>query len=229
MQKKYHMHLRSKAILYILLFAVVFQSEGKAQNNFFWGGGISAHLPTNGFGTDDFGFKDVARIGGGANVGTLWIFNPRLSLGSELAYSYFPKNKDTWNQERRGDIKVNYQMINLTAQGNFYLTEEEVRPYLGVAFGLYYLRNIVNFNSNYVGSTNDASVSYVSSTLHAGFGPEVGVLFKLSKIQYALISLRYTVIPNIEAEYYPEDRVTINPHGKQNHWSLSVKMFFGKS
>ncbi len=220
------MNLRLKAISYIMFFVVVFPSVGKAQHQILWGGGISAHIPTNGFGSDNFGFKDVARIGGGANASTLWILNPRLSLGSELAYSYFPKNKNTWNQERRGDIKVNYQMINLTAQGIFYLTEEQVRPYLGVAFGLYYLRNLVDFSSNYVGTTNDASISYVSNTLHAGFGPEMGVLFKLQKRQYATISLRYTVIPNIEPEYY--DRVTINPHGKQNHWSLSAKMFFGK-
>lgn len=220
------MHQRLKAILYVLLLVVVFQPIVKAQNKVLWGGGISAHLPTNGFESDDFGFKDVAKTGGGANVGTLWILNPRLSLGSELAYSYFPKNKNTWNQERRGDIKVNYQMVNLTAQGSFYLAEEEVRPYLGVAFGLYYLRNMVNFSSNYVGTTNDASVNYVSNTLHAGFGPEVGVLFKLLTSQYALVGFRYTVIPNIEAEYYPQNQVTINPHGKQDHWSLSAKMFF---
>ena len=215
----------SRFILSLMLLGFVFISAIKAQNKVLWGGGLSAHLPTNGFGSDDFGFKDVANTGGGVNMGTLWILNPRLSLGSELAYSYFPNDKNTWNQARRGDIKVNYQMINLTAQGNFYLAEEEVRPYLGVAFGLYYLRNMVNFSSNSAGSTIDPSVSYVSNTLRAGFGPEAGVLIKLQKSQYALISLRYTVIPNIEPEYY--DRVTINPHGKQNHWSLSAKIFFG--
>lgn len=227
-QKKYHMHRFLKCISSLLLFGVVFLSTINAQTKILWGGGLSAHLPSNGFGTKGFGFKDAAAVGGGANVGTLWIFNPRLSLSSELAYTYFPKNEKTWNQQRRGEITVNYQTVNLSAQGNFYLAEDEVRPYLGVAFGMYYLRNLLNFSSNYVGTTNDASVSYVSNTLHAGFGPEVGVLFKLQKTQFALLSLRYTFIPDIEAEYFPEDQVTINPHGKQNHWSVSAKMFFGK-
>ncbi|SMO62259.1 hypothetical protein SAMN06265379_103416 [Saccharicrinis carchari] len=222
------MHQLLKVTTYLCLFGMFFQPLCKAQNKVLWGGGVSAHIPTNSLSTNNFGFRDAAGTGGGANMGTLWFFNPQLSLGSELAYSYFPRNQKTWNQQRRGDIKVNYQMLNLTAQGNFYLNEGGARPYLGVAFGLYYLRNMVNFISNYVGTTNDASVTYVSNTFHAGFGPEAGVLFKRQKNRFAHLSLRYTIIPNIEAEYYPEKQVTINPHGKQNHWSLSVKMFFGK-
>ena len=136
--------------------------------------------------------------------------------------------KKTWNQRRRGEIKVNYQMANLTAQGNFYFGEENTRPYFGVVFGLYFLRNMVNFDSNYTGTTNDASVSYVSKTFHAGFGPEIGALFEIGKNQYANLGLRYTIIPNIEAEYHPENNFTSNPHGKQNHWELNAKLYFGR-
>ncbi len=221
------MLLSSKIFIYLLLFVAICSKDIKGQQGILLGGGVSILVPTNGFGGEDFGFNDVANIGGGLNASTLWFFNPRLSIGSDLAYSFFPKDKKTWNQGNNGDIKVSYQMLNLTAQGNFYFNEEDVRPYMGVAFGLYYLRNLVNFASNNAGSTNDASVSYVSNTFHAGFGPEVGVLFMLNKTQMASVSLRYTIIPNIESEYFPEDDITINPHGKQNHWGLSAKLYFG--
>ena len=199
-----------------------------ARDGIFYGGGIHINAPTNTLSNNTFGFNDVANIGGGVNLGSVWFFNPQLSLGSELAYSYFPKDETTWNQKSRGDIKVNYQLMNLSTQGNIYLSNGDIRPYVGVSFGFYYLRNMVNFDSKYVGTTNDASVSYVSNTVHTGFGPEVGFLLKITRQQFAIISMRYTIIPNIKSEYYPEDNVTINPHGKQNHWGLAAKYFFGK-
>ncbi len=219
--------MKQKAYLFFLTVLFISQ-QSNAQEGLFLGGGLSAHLPSDGFKPDNFGFNDVANVGGGASIGTLWFFNPILSLGSEFGYSYFLKDKTTWNQEQRGEINVNYQSFNLSAQGNFYLNEEEVRPYLGVSFGLYYLRNMLNFDSNYVGSTNDASVSYISKTFHAGFGPEIGVLFETGKKEMLMLSTRYTIIPNITAEYHPEDQVTTNPHGKQNHWSISLKYFWDK-
>ncbi|MGQ1785375.1 hypothetical protein [Saccharicrinis sp. GN24d3] len=222
------MRFLHRVSLFLLLFVALGCTNLLSQNGLLLGGGISALVPSNGFENDNFGFNDVANIGGGINFSSLWFFNPRLSLGSGLGYAYFPKDEDTWNQSRRGDIKVNYQMMNLTAQGNFYFNEEKIRPYLGVAFGLYYLRNMVDFDSNYTGTNNDASVSYVSNTFQAGFGPEVGLLIKIIGEQFATLSVRYTVIPNIEAEYFPEDDVTINPHGKQNHWGLQAKLYFGK-
>ncbi|WP_027473129.1 porin family protein [Saccharicrinis fermentans] len=214
-----------KRISFFALFLLI-TIASHSQNGLFIGGGLSLISPSNGFDKDHFGFNDVANTGGGISINTLWFFNPLLSLGSELGYAYLPKDKDTWNQSRRGNIKVNYKMTKLTAQGNFYFNDEKIRPYMGVAFGLYYLRNTVDFDSNYTGSINDASVSYTSNTLHAGFGPEAGILFNLIGEQFATLSIRYTIIPNIEAEYFPEDDVTINPHGQQNHWSLSAKLYF---
>lgn len=199
-----------------------------AQEGLLIGGGVSYQIPTNNFGSQDFGFATVANNGFGVNLGTLWFYNPILSLSTELGYSYFPRDEEVWNQESRGDIKVNYQVMNATVQGNFYMSEADFRPYLGALFGAYYLRNRVDFDSNYIGTNNDASVSYVSKTWHAGFGLETGALIELAKKSLLQLSLRYTFIPNIEPEYHPEDEVTINPHGKQNHWSVSAKLFFGR-
>ncbi len=226
-----------KQYRYIIPLIIIFTIETNifSQDKIMWGGGISLLVPDNSFGhiantytNHEFGFATVANTGFNINAGTLWFFNPQLSLQSELAYSYFPKDKKTWNQERYGDISVNYQMVNLTAQGNYYFSEQEIRPYLGAVFGLYYLRNMLDFNSKYVGTDNDASVSYISNTIHAGYGLEGGVLIELSKHAYLEIGIRFTTIPDIESEYIPEDDVTLNPHGKQNHWGLSAKIFFNK-
>ncbi|TLX73022.1 porin family protein [Labilibacter sediminis] len=224
------MSMYTKAIfrLKILVLFLLVSMSVSAQDGLLIGGGVSYQIPTNTFGTQDFGFASVANNGYGLNIGTSWFFNPRLSIGSELAYSYFPKDKKVWNQENKGDIKVNYQMMNLNAQGNLYFAEDEFRPYLGAVFGLYYLRNLVSFASNNAGTDGDASVDYISKSWHAGFGLESGMFIELAKASYLQLSLRYTMIPDIELEYFPEDDVTINPHGKQNHWSVSAKLFFGK-
>lgn len=219
MKTCYH-SIISLAFLFLLVSATSY-----AQDGFYWGGGLSIKAPTNTLSNDAFGFNDVANIGGGINLSTVYFLNPQISVGSELAYTYFPKDKDVWNQDSRGDIKVNYQMASLTAQGNFYFNGDDVRPYIGVAFGFYYLRNLVNFSPD----NNIDPVSYVSNTFHPGFGPELGTLIKINKNQFATIAVRYTTIPNIEPEYFPEDDVTINPHGKQNHWELTAKLFFGRN
>ncbi|WP_075591002.1 outer membrane beta-barrel protein [Labilibacter marinus] len=210
--------------LYLAACLFIVPTLSFAQDGFYYGGGISIKAPTNTLSNDDFGFNDVANMGGGINLSTVYFANPQISLGSELAYTYFPKDKDTWNQSPKGDIKVNYQMASLTAQGAFYFNGDAVRPYIGVTFGFYYLRNLVNFTPD----NGIDPVNYVSNTFHAGFGPEIGTLLQISRKQYATIGIRYSIIPNIEPEYFPEDDVTINPHGKQNHWELTAKLFFGK-
>ncbi len=216
-----------KCLIIIALVGIVSAFKLNAQDGLFLGGGLMLQSPTNQISNESFGFQQVANVGGGMNVSSLWFFNPRLALGSEIAYSYFPKDKKTWNQERYGNIKVNYQMLNLSAQGNIYFSDDEIKPYAGAVFGLYYLRNMLDFDSRYSGTTNDASISYVSNTVHAGFGLESGVLFELSQKSLLCVSIRYTTIPDIKPEYYPENDVTINPHGKENHWGLSVLLYFG--
>ncbi len=218
----------------LILIAVLFflPKICSSQEKLMWGGGVGVVVPDNGFGKisstntntqSDFGFATVANPGVNINFGTLWLFNPRLSLLSELAYSYFPKNKKTWNQQRYGDINVNYQMLNLSAQGNYYFSDQDIKPYLGAVFGLYYLRNFRDFDSSY--STNE-SVSITTNTLHAGYGLECGCLIELSSANYLQVGIRFSLIPDIEAEYIPEEDITVNPHGKQNHWGLSAKLFF---
>ena len=74
-----------------------------------------------------------------------------------------------------GGLEANYQSVNLSANGSVYFSGEDVKPYFSPVFGLNYLRNMIDFTSNYAGSTNDASVTYISNTLQASMGIEGGV------------------------------------------------------
>ncbi|MCW3806097.1 OmpW family outer membrane protein [Plebeiibacterium marinum] len=226
--------MKIKFTIFTVFIIFIFQVPFRAQNKILWGGGLTVHIPDNGFGKfdfgssynvgDDFGFATVANPGFGFNFGSLWFYNPRLSLQSELAYSYFPKDKQFWNVQRYGDISVNYQMLNLSAQGNYYFAEGEIRPYLGAVFGIYYLRNKMDFNSTSTASSSD----YITNTLHAGYALEFGTSIELTKRTLVNIGLRYTIIPDISSEYTKDGSIKLNPHDKQNHWGLSAKLFFSR-
>lgn len=198
----------------------------KAQDGLMWGGGLSIHLPSGLFNNSSFTFKDAAGVGYGVNASTLWFFNPRLSLGTEFGYSYFPKNNSTWKTLNYGGLEANYQSVNLSANGSVYFSGEDVKPYFSPVFGLNYLRNMIDFTSNYAGSTNDASVTYISNTLQASMGIEGGVLIDVDKVVKIKAGLRFTFLPGMASVYHSETDITTNPHGKQNQWGLYLKIFF---
>ncbi len=196
-----------------------------------WGAGASYMIPDNGFlqfKTDqqNFHFATVANSGFGLNGEAMWFFNPQLSLGSELGYAYFPKDKLTWDMQQYGNIKVNYSIANLSVVSNIYFSEEEIRPYAGAVFGLYYLHNMLDFDSNYGGTDGDQSVNYTSDDFLPGFGFQGGVLTELGDDMFLSLSLRFTTIPNLHSTKY--DGVTVSPHEQENHWSLSVKLLWGR-
>jgi hypothetical protein len=216
----------NKSLPLIILF--VLSVSCYAQKDFYYGGGIGFQLPSNIGTKQDFGFRDAASIGMVVSVNTLWFYNPVLSLNSGFGYSIIPKDEMTWNARGTGESKVNYQMVHLVGQGNMYFSSNEFRPYIGVVYGLYYLRNKVDYTSKYIGTDNDASVHYISKGLFLGFGFESGIMLQQSKYTIFNIGLRYTLLPNIGMEYDPVNDVTINPHEKQNHWTVFIKFFINQ-
>lgn len=194
------------------------------KKEFWWGGGAAYQVPTNTLGDKDFGFATVAKGGLGLYGSGTYFYNPQLSLAADFGFSFFPKDNTFWDVSNYGDVDMKYNMLSLSAQGNFYFSDGEVRPYIGAVFGFYYLMNSLNFTSS--NEISNQSKSYKSKEFHPGAGLEIGTLISVAKKEKLLISLRYTYIPNIEPEYLIDDNITINPHGKQNHWGLAVKYFF---
>ncbi len=218
--------------LFILILNV-FHVVKAQQNENFWGGGLSVLVPDNGFlkfkqDFNNFGFATAANTGFGANFTGMHFFRSGISLGSELGYSYFPKDNITWNMQDEGAINVNYQIGNLSLMGDVYFSESDIRPFCGAVFGLYYLHNVMDFDSRYAGTDDDASVEYKTNDFLMGFGLQAGVLMKVEKRKYLSFSLRYTVIPDLESKYYEDEGVMVNPQDKENHWSISVKLFWRK-
>ena len=153
--------------LFVFLAVLLSSIPVFAQEGLYFGGGLSVLQPTNNFGQDDYGFKTVAQTGGGVNASAIWFLNPQISLGAELGYAFVPRKKSYWSLlDKRGDYKVNYQMANLVALGSFYFNGDDVKPYLGVAFGAYYLRNLVDFDDK----NTTSSVSYTYRSVHPGYG-----------------------------------------------------------
>ncbi|MBR8537114.1 hypothetical protein KDU71_16200 [Carboxylicivirga sediminis] len=209
----------------ILLLFVLFISHTVAQD-YFLGGKIGYSFPTNiGRSSDELGFKDVAENGWQAAIMGKWFYNERLSLGCDLGYQ-LQDGSDFWNVQQYGEVSASYQTIRLLANGTYYFSHDEVRPYIGLSFGAYYMMNTIDFASN--GLTNQ-SVKYTAKVWKPGVAPQLGLLVELSKKTMLDIHVQMDIITNMQAIYYPdaEPDYTENPHEKQNQISINIGLLFG--
>ncbi len=222
-------------LVIILIFLSVELSEAQ-RRDIFLGGKIGLTVPLNVKDKDDIGFGDVANTGVIVGFRGLWMYEKRLSLGAELNYQYNPPDYDFWYiNPQYGEISLHYQMASLLLNGNYYFSHKDVRPYLGIAFGGFYIFNDLTYVSSYTGTDNDRSVSYKTNLFKPGFAPETGILFRLSKKTLLDINAKLVFIPNIPDQYenvYDENGVVIkvinkSPQANQQNLQLSVSLLFG--
>jgi hypothetical protein len=214
------MRLFSFLVLFIALTSV-----SNAQD-YFIGGQLGYAFPTNiGRSSDELGFKDMAENGWQAVFTGKWFYNKRLSLGCDLGYQ-FQDGSDFWDVDNYGDVSASYQTVRLLVNGAYYFSHEEVRPYIGLSFGAYYLINSIDFASS---SIINQSIKYTSKIWKPGAAPQLGILFELSKKTLLDIHMQMDIIANMEAIYHPnaEPPYTENPHETQNQISINIGLLFG--
>jgi hypothetical protein len=207
-----------------------------AQRDIFIGGNIGTGIPLNIKAKNDIGYGDVANAGVLLGINGLWMYETRLSLGAELNYQYNPADYDFWRIDPRyGDITAHYQTLSLMFSGAYYFSHRDVRPFIGIAFGGFYIFNDLTFISSYTGTDNDRSVSYKTNLVRPGFAPVIGVVFRLNKNTFLKIGTKLVFIPNIPDQYeevldengYVIKVINKNPHVNQHHLQLSLALLFG--
>ena len=217
--------------LFALLMTDIF-----GQDRFFLGGSMGAVIPSNwGEKQFDIGFADVSKTGFRAAMEGRWFYNERLSLGAELALSRFGKDPLFWDVNRYGAIDASYTMGQSTLHGCYYFDSKGFMPYVGMGFGAFGLLNRLDFRSNYVGTSSDASVRYQTQAVKPGYSPQFGFLAQISRRSFFFVDCRFQIIPNIKpSQVYVKDElgnfidvITQNPHGHQNHWVVSTGILFG--
>jgi hypothetical protein len=205
-----------------------------AQRNSWLGGSFGIDQPSNiGNKKNEIGFKDVASTGLKIDMNGHWFYNKRMSLGATFSFSHFPQNEKLWDVGQYGQVDNRYLLMNLMLQGRYYFSHHDFRPFLGIGFGANALLNRLRFESAYSGTTADASVSYHSKTIKPGFTPEVGFLVLLDKKLFLQVNAQFSIIPFLKPEpiAIKQDGYTVayvvqNPHGHQNHISLSAGLLF---
>jgi outer membrane protein W len=223
--------LISRLVVFFCLLFLVQPKQLVGQKHVFLGGSIGAAIPSNiGYKEFGIGFGDVAVSAPRLALEGRWFYNPRLSLGAELAFASFGQNNSFWNVGRYGDVALSYNMAQLTAHGIYYFEDRGFRPYAGVGFGAYFMANSMTFQSAYTGTDADASTSYKTFTVKPGVSPQLGFVSPVSKKCLFYTDVKFQVIPRLKAEMVEItddngnviDYVTQNPHGHQNHWVVSI-------
>ena len=206
------------------------------QKGLYLGGKFGTVIPLNLASKDDLGFGDVASAGILLGANAIWMYEKRLSLGAEFNFAYNPANFGFWDIDPQyGEITLHYHALSLLFKGDYYFSHKDVRPYLGIAFGSFFIFNDLTFVSSHIGTDNDRSVSYKTNLVKPGFAPEAGVIFRLSRKLLLNINAKLTFIPNIPDQYekvYDENGYEIkiinkSPQANQNHLQLSVALLWG--
>lgn len=219
-----------RLVIFIILLTTLLPAQNTVAQrrtlNVQMGGRFAYSVPTSQGKTTSIGFSDVAGNGLLAGYFGRWFYAKRLSLGWDAAYQYQGLDKNFWELGNYGEVKGSYQTIQLLAEGNYYFSHDETRPYAGIVFGGLLLRNTLTFNSSNI---LNQSVAYTAQNIMPGFGPQAGCTFQLSRKTTLDLHLRYVLIPNLEPTYIQDENlglITQNPHGAQNHLSISIGLLF---
>lgn len=217
---------KSVIILLGLIICISFTVSAKKRKDLQMGGRIGYTIPNNWGKATTIGFKDVSAKGAQFALFGRWFYAKRLTLGWDFAYQIQNGNKAFWDVDNYGEVTASYQTIQLLAEGNYFFSHDEFRPYIGVAFGAFWLRNNLDFSSYNI---NNNSVMYTADNVMPGVAPQLGIAFELSEKTMLDIHARLILIPNLEEEYVQDEEIgliTLNPHGAQNHLSLSIGLLF---
>lgn len=222
--------------LILLLLFVSLQSLSARKRDPIWvGGGVGASFPSNiGNDAQTLGFATVAVPGFRIEADARWFYAQRLSLSADLSWSAFGQKDDFWDVRNNGSVKAHYSFVSGLVKGHYYFSDDAFRPYAGIGFGVAWLSNRMDYQSTLSGTLADNSVGYVNSQFKPIYAPEIGFLIETSKKSFFYTTFSYTLIPNMTAEYvsvkdqygWDADVIVQNPHGNQNHFSLTVGMLF---
>ena len=213
---------------FVLIWVAGISSLAAAKGkDWYMGGRVAYTVPTNIGKNYEKGFADMSTNGGQVAFFGRWMYNKQLSLGWDLGYQLQSGDQDYWDIDRRGKVSVSYQTIQLLAEGNYYFNNSEIRPYVGIAFGGFWLNNKRQFDS--YDELVKPSGTYDYSKLIPGLAPQIGLVIELGETSLLDIHARFALMPNLEEEFVDVEylgQVSTNPHGAQNHLSFSIGFLF---
>ncbi len=192
------------------------------------GGRYGYTLPTNIGKNFEKGFADMSSNGNQVALFGRWFYTKRLSLGFDMAYQFQSIDKSYWDVGNNGSVDGNYQTIQLLAEGNYYFSHDEIRPYIGIGFGAFWLHNTMDFDTK--NESANSSAAYVYDKILPGLAPQVGLTIELSEKVDLDLHARMILIPNLSEEFVFDEsgtQISTNPHGAQNHISFSIGLLFG--
>ncbi len=217
----------------VLLLIIIGCSGTYGQKNVWMGGSIGFSLPSNvGRSGESIGFKNVAKSGFQFAYAGRWFYGKRLSLGWDVGWQFQDGKEKFWDVNNYGNVTSTYSTIHFLAEGNYYFSHQEIKPYCGISFGAFMLSNTMTFDSAYTGTDADASASYKAKQWKPGFKPQAGLLINLSRRTMFDIKAGFVLIPNLEETVetvfengWPKTIIQ-NPHGNQHQWVISMGLLF---
>lgn len=240
---------RSIIVLFIILISTSIYARKKSiseTGQIYIGGGLGLNIPTKiGRESNQVNFTDVARLGFVSYLNGMWMQSEVVGIGAELNYLSNPYNDQYWinlTTNYRGSFDAYYRSLGLNMNGKLFFGKRDIRPYFGVFVGGNFIMNYLSFVSDpqFVGTTQDATVSYNYRKIKLGFGGDLGVSYKLSNTTRMFLNARLSLIPFLdevvkqikdssESYYYNEysNSVVMNPHGCQNTIMITVGLNFG--
>lgn len=236
--------MRLKILILLLLSVLTATAGGRRKGNpmgmnagqlYIAGRGMVV-VPTNiGRESDEIGFKDVASIGFGLKAEAMYMTHKFIGVGLDLGFNTYPYKQQFWQSlNARGDFEATYRDVSMGILGRAFLSEQNIKPYIGASINGVYLLNNLDFQSYLNGTTADRSVSYKYHKFAPGFALEGGIFFETSDKTQISIAVRMNIIPRLDEDIqyeidpysHIEREIVVCPQGNENTIQFCLGLHF---
>lgn len=198
---------------------------------------IGISIPTRiGRGSDEVSFADVASTGLSTGIDVMCMQNPFLGVGAEVCYNTHPYKEQYWdNLAMRGAFDAKYKSFSALALGRLFMSEQRLKPFAGIGAGAYLIKNSLDFQSKWQGTSQDESVSYTTNIVTVAIAGELGLIYKAGTGTFVSLCVRMNAVPRLKEEVkttqdpytFVERTVVLNPHGNENNFEIKLGVHFG--
>jgi hypothetical protein len=149
-------------------------------------------------------FGDIASPAVGGGIEANFFLSKNFVLGIEVQYTDFGKNN-------KAIFDVDIEIIPVIIKAEYYLTESELRPFVGLGLGYYFVNGDINLGNSGNG---------LNFTI-PGFGvsPRFGLIYDFSKNSGLALNMQYNVVFGQE---YESDAIKdlLDPFKETNYFSI---------
>lgn len=129
----------------------------------------------------------ISKLGYDARFDFKTFINKRIAVGFETGYQRLGGDDEFWDGSKFGEYNVKFEILPVLFSGSYFFEtlDRDFKPYISLAFGYFFFKNRVDFDSANTNPypSNSAYPSQLYKIKHNKFGvnPSLGFIYMINK------------------------------------------------